>query len=379
MHMRAERRERGFTLIELLVVIAIIGVLIALLLPAVQQAREAARRIQCTNNLKQIGLGLHNYESTFGSFPPGGIADEAVAGIWGGAGQNNLMSWRGLMLPYMEGGAVNNAINFSLSMSNNNGVSASAQWTSYMTIASSWLCPSDDNFQGVSPGYRRADPPATDASGWCNYPNGAPPNNPFTNAGETRIPYANYAGSFGDNYCIGGLTPPGGPWETPINTLPPPGQPKIGYSGFWGTYFNDAVTGPGGSLRGIFSYRPRGTSVTTLASITDGTANTLLVGEVIPAQTADSNFWNHNGCTFGTTVPINWVTLDPTPVRGWGSNNWKSRYSYASKGLKSKHPGGVNALFCDGSVKFLKNTISMATYCAIGSKAGNEVVSSDAY
>jgi prepilin-type processing-associated H-X9-DG protein len=106
-----------------------------------------------------------------------------------------------------------------------------------------------------------------------------------------------------------------------------------------------------------------------------------MVGETIPAQDADSNFWNQNGCTFGTTVPINWQTLRPVCSDGntWGSADWQCRYSYAAKGAKSKHPGGANFCFGDGSVRFLKNSISLQTYCAIGSRAGGEVVSSDSY
>jgi len=375
----------GFTLIELLVVIAIIAVLIALLLPAVQSAREAARRAQCVNNLKQIGLALHNYESTNSSFPPGGISDESLPGtrsdIWAGsAGANNLIGWRAMVLPNMEAGAIYNAINFQIPMTQSSIGGPAAQWTAYMTINNAWLCPSDDNFQGSSPGYR------TSTGIWGNYGATNPPVNPATNATETRIPVSNYAGSFGDNYCIGALTGTGGPWETPttvaLGTLLPGGRARIGYPGFWGTNFDlTNATRGSGTLRGIFAYRIAGVATTTIASITDGTSNTLLVGEVLPAQTADSNFWNYNGSSFGTTVPINWVTLRPTCADGatWGSTDWQCRYSYASKGLKSKHPGGVNALFCDGSVKFLKNTIALPTYCALGSKNGGEVVSSDSY
>jgi prepilin-type N-terminal cleavage/methylation domain-containing protein/prepilin-type processing-associated H-X9-DG protein len=375
-------RRRGFTLIELLVVIAIIAVLIALLLPAVQSAREAARRAQCVNNLKQIALALHNYESSQSVFPPGGVADESPSAafpggqsIWGGPGTNNIASWRALVIPQMEGGTIYNAINFSVSL--NDATSSSGQWTALMTIMNTWLCPSDDNFMGAGDGFRSA------SGAWGNYPNGNSPQNPFTHAPETRVPISNYAGSFGDNYAIGALTPVQNPWETyPYPPTLAPGQPRIGWPGFWGTAWNDQINARGaGNLRGIFCYRIAQVPPVRIAHITDGTSNTLLLGEVLPAQTADSNFWDHNGACFGTTIPINWQTLRPVCSDGatFGSADWQCRYSYASKGAKSKHPGGANFAFCDGSVHFLKNSINLPTYCAVGSRSGGEVVSSDAY
>src|SRR5262245_9570190 len=110
---RRPHARRGFTLIELLVVIAIIGVLIALLLPAVQQAREAARRIQCVNNLKQIGIALHNYHDTNGSFPLGGVSTPSSA--WA---RESCLTWRALILPQMEANTVFNALNLGINPSN---------------------------------------------------------------------------------------------------------------------------------------------------------------------------------------------------------------------------------------------------------------------
>jgi len=357
-------RRRGFTLIELLVVIAIIAVLIALLLPAVQAAREAARRAQCTNNLKQLGLALANYHDQFGAYPPGAIAEDSK-GIWGGG--QNILAWRALILPQIEGGNTYNAINLSLHFSSQSG---GVQATAYYTVSSSYLCPSDATNSTAGTGL------VAFGGTTGNYPNGDPP--PKLGSTAQAVPVSNYAGSFGDNYCIGPLTGTGGPWETPVGTNPPVGLPKIGWSGFWGTSFNDQIVRPGGQLRGFFAYRIDGIAPVNIASVTDGTSNTIMVGETIPAQAADSNFWVNNGCCFGTTVPIGWQTTLATNV-DFGTNNWKSRFSYASKGAKSFHPGGANFLFGDGSVRFLKQSIAMGTYCALGSRNGGEVVSSDAF
>ena len=356
------RGVRGFTLIELLVVIAIIAVLIALLLPAVQAAREAARRAQCVNNLKQIGVALHNYLGTNGSFPTGGIYSTANA--W--SGNENRLSWRALILPQLEGKNVYDSINLNVSFGSS-GTAPGAQFTAYNTLNNSWLCPSDGtNMNGFLP------------VGGPNgqYPPGGATIDPSTGKPALRIPVSNYAGSFGDNYC-GGPISGGLPWETYPGTNLLPGQAKIGWDGYWGT------TNNGGTLRGFFDYITLQT--VQIASVTDGTSNTLMVGEVIPSRAADSEFWLQNGSTAGTTVPLGWNSNTyPAGTGTCTGFNYTTtptgcRFSTAAKGFVSMHPGGGNFLFSDGSVHFLKTSISMPTYCALGSRAGGEVVSSDAY
>jgi prepilin-type N-terminal cleavage/methylation domain-containing protein/prepilin-type processing-associated H-X9-DG protein len=379
--------KRGFTLIELLVVIAIIAVLIALLLPAVQAAREAARRAQCTNNLKQVGLALANYQDQMGSYPPGGITATALtsptefANPWDSRASE--LGFRAMILPQMEANSAYNAMNFVI---NPTAVSNGAQFTAWNTVFSSWLCPSDGKSGSgrVPNGYVSGDQLQ---SNW-----GPSPNNPSTGAIAATITVSNYSGSFGDNYCGGPLAGNGLPWETPWNGNPPAGQARIGWNGYWGTAFGPPnLAGPPpsltGAMRGFFDYR--GTQrPPNIASVTDGTSNTIIVGEVLPSNAADNNFWMFNGSYAGTTVPLGFNSNTVVPVAGGpcSSTTWQSatapvgcRFGSSAKGFVSMHPGGSNFAFADGSVHFLKNSINLITYCALGSRAGGEIVSSDAY
>ena len=233
--LKGSARLRGFTLIELLVVIAIIAVLISLLLPAVQSAREAARRIQCTNNLKQIGLSFANYESANQIFPLGAMvlcSGPSTSG-WGNSVGNNGVSWVALVLPYLEQNNVFNAINFSLTGGNSIAAGGSSAATAY--FATAWYtrisvlsCPSDGDQEGFRP-FGSGNGNGQDIS--ANPP--APPG-----GGTPMVAVTDYGVSFGDNYCIGALNM--GvffPTETPYTIWPsPPGSSRIGWPGYQGTY-----------------------------------------------------------------------------------------------------------------------------------------------
>jgi prepilin-type processing-associated H-X9-DG protein len=324
--------------------------LIALLLPAVQSAREAARRAQCTNNLKQIGIAMHNYHDRNNLFPPG-----AIGGAWGNTGA----TWRVFILPDVEQSPVFNSINFnrSLGWGTEGGVFDNA--TVYYTVFNSFLCPSDGEHDG---GFRPINGPTGNYpanNGWIAPPGGGTP----------RALITNYNISFGDNYAILPLSG-ANPWENQSND---PTVPRRGFPGFWGT--KNAFNGEAGVMRAFSDYTQGGTA--SMASVRDGTSNTILVGEGLPAEDANNEFWTFTGAASGTTIPLNWDTSLTTG--GFGDSNWNSRFSYAARGFKSRHPGGANFLFGDGSVKFIKESINPLTYNALGSRAGGEVISADQY
>jgi prepilin-type processing-associated H-X9-DG protein/prepilin-type N-terminal cleavage/methylation domain-containing protein len=371
----------GITLIELLVVVLIIGVLITLLLPALSSSREASRRAQCTNNLKQIGIALSSYESAHGSYPPGGvnrlIKNAHEFNGWGnqdGLGYANSLAWRALILPQLDQSPLYNAINFNVPV-DSGGPDKAAGFTIWTTSLAAYLCPSDS---GHEDGFR---PSRTADANFGQGSQADPPIDPATGTSAVVTPVKSYDGSFGDNYSMATLIA-SSPWETPCGVDLPPGQIRIGWPGFWGTTYGCTELGGrdnGGRLRGIFDYRTG--QITRMREITDGTTATIIVGEGLSAQRGDNNLWDANSATAGTAIPMNLLTERAPCTDGviWTSLDVGCRFSYAFAGFKSEHPGGVNFLFCDGSVRFLKDSIARTTYAALGSKAGGETLSADAY
>lgn len=320
-------RRRGFTLIELLVVIAIIGVLVAILLPAVQQAREAARATQCKNHLKQLGLALHNYHDTSGQFPINWYngAD---------AGGNNLNVLIG-MLPYVDQAGLYNGIDFS-----------DKNLTLYMVGGKQvgqykipvYLCPSDGEATSAT----------SNNMAQCSY---APSiGSQFMQSGN-GCNLATFAGAFPSG--LGLDTDNDG--EDPFNR----GNVRSDYG--------DARTISGPFGRGYFS--PYGAN---LRDLRDGASNVILMGEIRMACNLYSNWgwaWPES-LWYATTAPINYNTCPGTP--GYGTHpckaNTGSNYS-AIFGFKSVHVGGCHFVLGDGAVRFVSETIDRLTYARIGDKA----------
>jgi prepilin-type N-terminal cleavage/methylation domain-containing protein/prepilin-type processing-associated H-X9-DG protein len=359
------RSSRGFTLIELLVVIAIIAVLIALLLPAVQSAREAARRAQCVNNLKQLGLANANYENSTGVFPlgsyhmtplpGGGPAPGSGATPCSGTHENSI--WTRL-LPYFEQTALFNSFNSSVHYSYIQN--ATFQGTGLSTI---W-CPSD---------------PSVSTIDFTNFPS--------VGSLQYGMRFSSYHGN-------------GGTWFTPSRYQDPACcQPTGDFSTLMG------------QQNGVFGFYSR----TTIASITDGTSNTMLTGELAWGKLnhGDQVCWswwdsgNWSDSMFTSSYPLNPFGKVNGTQNADGINT-----DINTSAASSFHPGGANFGFCDGSVKFIKDSIQQSplndttliaqninltpsacpgsgfyyswnanpsVYQALSTRNGGEVISSDAY
>jgi prepilin-type processing-associated H-X9-DG protein len=300
------------------------------------------------------------------------LAGNPVGAPPGQAGVINGLNWVALILPFMEQGPIYSSINFSTGTQAN--IQAFA--TGWYTRLSALSCPSDGDQQGFR-NWHSNNGDGQDISG------SNPPFPPGNLTGTQMVPVSDYLVSYGDNYASGCNTPGAiFPTESPYTSFPPtPGQPWVGWPGEQGTMLNVTcgVGGAAGSLRGMFDVNDGQT--VRLAGVTDGTSNTISAGESLPAQRADNNVWEWNSGANGTTIPINYPSGQSCtlPNSNWGGINFGSRCAYANVGFKSKHPGGSNFLFVDGSVHFLKSTINIFTYCALGSRAAGEVVSSDSY
>jgi prepilin-type N-terminal cleavage/methylation domain-containing protein/prepilin-type processing-associated H-X9-DG protein len=379
------RNPAGFTLIELLVVISIIAVLIALLLPAVQSAREAARRAQCVNNLKQIGLAMHNYHTADNAFPMGSSVAPQVDSP--GVQQSIWSAWsaQALMLGYLEQGPLYNACNFSwavLNWSNFNGnanVAGSSDYnqTVLFTNISFFMCPSDPNVGTKQNNNSYAASYGATTTGlynWTFWPPGG-----FL-CGEIG---ADSTGIFtiGKSYGMQTIT------DGSSNTVAY-SEALVGDAN--GSEFAGNTTSPS---------RYRGNYVTGPVSDTSG--KNLLNASSNP----NAVFKTLDACNAKFKTTLDSIQDDRGFRWCMGTTGWSmfntiqvpndSRYANGgcraggipgqfpndgmSYGASSAHPGGANVLFGDGSVKFIKSSISYQTWWALGTKDGGEVISSDSY
>jgi prepilin-type processing-associated H-X9-DG protein len=356
------------------VVIAIIGILVALLLPAIQAAREAARRSQCINNLRQLGIALHNYHSANKRFPsnvnwihPEGAQKAA----------RDFASHLVNMSPYLEETALHGAINFC-DPNDPACVRPGEQLVNGVPVrqfvAASLRCPSDDKNGLVDPRDRVVT--------WASL------------ARPGSVAVTNYAGSIGSQIVES--------WSGfNLATVVGNGGAKYDSNDDGEDWFNQnysptelcatgARTATNGTnirsdcphaktISGVFA---RCTWAASIKEITDGTSKTIAMGEIRPRCSAFQ--WVHGwtlseGLWFGTTPPINYPT-NPDEVGGTPppGRSWELDFNTAM-GFKSLHPGGINACFADGSTRFLTENIDYTTYQKLGARRDDEPIEDSSY
>ncbi|MCI0460175.1 MAG: DUF1559 domain-containing protein [Gemmataceae bacterium] len=316
MRLLQHQQSRGFTLLELLVVSAILAVLLGLLLAAVQRVREAANRLACTNNLKQLALAIHAYHDTQRVFPANSLQSQSVLeGTFGP--RTKAWSWLSRLLPYLEHGNLyrqGNIPNNTLLQSRN----------VVATQIKAFLCPSDPA-SAVGPR-----PDAADIGEHV----GGPFTPPYIPAGQT-----NYKGVSGSNWMWGDAR-----WH------------NKGANGSW-----DGLT----HGDGIF-YRSDYLSPKQLTSLRDGTSTTFMIGEDVPLENLWCSWPYANNAVGTCAIAPNARAVDGST---YSSRDWHNVYSF-----RSRHPGGLHFAYADGSVHFLRDSIDLKAYRALATIRGGETV-----
>ena len=351
------RSVSGFTLVELLVVIAIIGILVAMLLPAVQAAREAGRRMQCGNNIKQIGVAFHNYHDAHKQFPPGASQLQAATGglsdEGGGLHRGAKHSWHVCILPFLEEAAIYDRLDFASPPVGPNGPHIRETLINGVKLAGTTVpyakCPSD-----ASPAVAQSpDGPVA----WTNY------------AGNRGTMKADLHGT-----CLQYNVP--GQLRPLINTESVAGNMM---ANLWGDCIGAA------SCSGIMGNAGYGAQI---AEIRDGTSKVICAGEILPLCRGDAidpqngtpvyggDMWSFNRISNNTftNAPIN---TDTCQIGGPVGSCTRPDAFQMSRGFKSSHSGGGQFVFCDGSVRFLVETMDLLTYQRLGDRADGAVTDQD--
>ena len=302
------QKSAAFTLVELLVVIAIIGILVGLLLPAVQAAREAARRMQCSNSLKQLGLACHNYHDVHSAFPSGqprNLNAGPMGSVWGNEGVNACWTWCALVLPFIEQTALHNQIEPNRLLAHLS-IADPVRLKAMQQPLSTFRCASD---------------PGPALNDYRQVPNGGSGNVNCT-TGCVQVATSNYVGT-NDSYDI------------------------------YRSLFAGQRTG-----NGIFDQTIMKTKV-NFRNLTDGTSNTLLIGERAYSLSGISGtFVSGAAVVFGTNGDSDQANQQGM-VYAMGGGRWpiNCTSSGCQRGFSSRHVGGVQFVFCDGAVRFVSQSI----------------------
>ena len=331
----ARTNSRGFTLIELLVVIAIIGVLVALLLPAVQAAREAARRMSCSNNLKQIGLGLHNYATLFHRFPPGQMKPCPQPDC-------EHMAWSAYFLEWIEESALQAKIDFKKKL---DGIENKDYVSVVIPV---YICPSVGQKHASRLDDSRISLDIAGSPGVYD---------PETGEGMACIDYAG----------ISGPRFPGNPGN--------PYVPAFQNSATGGYYREDQ-----GVL--LTNGTPQARRQVPLKRITDGLTKTLIVAECAGRGVDTAGSPEYQGLWAGgeNTMVIGAFTgsIATSKVVPW-INAQPATTAWTHEQMRSDHPGGAHGLMCDGSVHFLAEEIALSVMLGLASRDGGEIVKAGDY